>query len=125
MSRLFGPDVYYDEWFARAAAKTYVSCEELVDRMEDHYPDDAQANVSNAPSFRAYSPSGRRPPEFDAASLWLGYEGPQGLRRCRERSGRLGSGGKTVSSARPRPTILQSFGGKEAVRLSRCRFSDD
>ena len=41
----FGPDVYYDEWFARAAAKTYVSCEELVDRMEDHYPDQAQANV--------------------------------------------------------------------------------
>ena len=41
----FGPDVYYDEWFARAAAKTYVSCEELVDRMEDHYPDQAQANI--------------------------------------------------------------------------------
>ena len=41
----FGPDVYYDEWFARAAAKTFVSCEELVDRMEDHYPQDARANV--------------------------------------------------------------------------------
>ena len=41
----FGPDVYYDEWFARAAAKTYVSCEELVDRMEDHYPAEAQANI--------------------------------------------------------------------------------
>lgn len=43
--QLFGPDLYYDEWFARAAAKTYVSCEELVDRMEDHYPEDAQASV--------------------------------------------------------------------------------
>ena len=43
--QLFGPDVYYDEWFARAAAKTYVSCEELVDRIEDHYPEAAQANV--------------------------------------------------------------------------------
>ncbi len=42
---VFGPDVYYDEWFARAAAKTYVSCEELVDRMEDHYPAEAQANI--------------------------------------------------------------------------------
>ena len=41
----FGPDVYYDEWFAKAAAKAYVSCEELVDRMEDHYPDNAQANI--------------------------------------------------------------------------------
>lgn len=43
--QVFGPDVYYDEWFARAAARTYVSCEELVDRMEDHYPGDAQANI--------------------------------------------------------------------------------
>jgi glutaconate CoA-transferase subunit A len=43
--QLFGADVYYDEWFAKAAAKTYVSCEELVDRMEDHYPGDAQANI--------------------------------------------------------------------------------
>jgi glutaconate CoA-transferase, subunit A len=43
--QLLGPDVYYDEWFAKAATKTYVSCEELVDKMEDHYPDDAKANI--------------------------------------------------------------------------------
>lgn len=43
--QLLGPDCYYDEWFAKAAAKTYVSCEELVDRMEDHYPEDAKANI--------------------------------------------------------------------------------
>ena len=43
--QVLGPDSYYDEWFAKAAAKSFVSCEELVDRMEDHYPHDAQANV--------------------------------------------------------------------------------
>ena len=43
--QLFGADTYYDEWFAKAASKTYVSCEELVDRMEDHYPQDAKANA--------------------------------------------------------------------------------
>jgi glutaconate CoA-transferase, subunit A len=43
--QLLGADTYYDEWFAKAAAKTYLSCEELVDKMEDHYPDSAQANV--------------------------------------------------------------------------------
>jgi glutaconate CoA-transferase, subunit A len=43
--QLFGADTYYDEWFAKAAAKTYVSCEELVDKIENHYPDDAQANI--------------------------------------------------------------------------------
>lgn len=42
---LFGADTYYDEWFAKAAAKTFVSCEELVDRMEDHYSGDAKANI--------------------------------------------------------------------------------
>jgi glutaconate CoA-transferase subunit A len=43
--QLFGPDLYYDEWFARAAQKTYVSCEQLVDRIEDHFADDAKANI--------------------------------------------------------------------------------
>lgn len=43
--QLLGPDFYYDEWFAKAAEKTYVSCEELVDKMEDHYHDDAAANI--------------------------------------------------------------------------------
>lgn len=42
--QLLGPDSYYDEWFAKAAAKTYVSTEILVDKMEDHYPDDLMAN---------------------------------------------------------------------------------
>jgi glutaconate CoA-transferase, subunit A len=43
--QLLGADTYYDEWFAKAATKSFVSCEELVDRMEDHYPGDAQANI--------------------------------------------------------------------------------
>ena len=43
--QVFGPDTYYDEWFAKAADIAFVSCEELVDRMEDHYPQDAQANL--------------------------------------------------------------------------------
>jgi glutaconate CoA-transferase subunit A len=43
--QLLGPDSYYDEWFAKAADKTYVSTELLVDRMEDHFPGDVKANV--------------------------------------------------------------------------------
>lgn len=42
---LLGPDSYYDEWFAKAAAKTFVSCEELVDKIEDHYEAEVHANV--------------------------------------------------------------------------------
>lgn len=40
-----GPDTYYDDWFARAADRTYVSAEEIVDRMDHAYPDDARANI--------------------------------------------------------------------------------
>jgi len=40
-----GPDIYYDEWFARAADKTFVSAEEVVERMDHSYPEDARANI--------------------------------------------------------------------------------
>lgn len=40
-----GPDAYYDEWFAKAADTCFVSTELLVDRIEDHFPDDAKANI--------------------------------------------------------------------------------
>jgi glutaconate CoA-transferase, subunit A len=43
--QLLGPDPYYDAWFAKAAAKTYVSTEVLVDRMEEHFPEDAATNL--------------------------------------------------------------------------------
>ncbi|MFZ4688085.1 MAG: CoA transferase subunit A [Polymorphobacter sp.] len=41
----FGPDTYYDEWFAKAAARCFVTAEEVVERMEHAYPGDAQANI--------------------------------------------------------------------------------
>ncbi|MCW6530967.1 acyl CoA--acetate/3-ketoacid CoA transferase subunit alpha [Sphingomonas sp. MMSM20] len=41
-----GPDTYYDEWFARAADKAYVSAEEVVERMDESYPDPADAKTS-------------------------------------------------------------------------------
>jgi len=40
-----GPDTYYDEWFARAADRTFVSAEEVVERMDHSYPEDARANI--------------------------------------------------------------------------------
>ena len=68
----FGPDVYYDEWFARAAAKTYVSCEELVDRMEDHHPGDAQANIVERAFISGIShiPCGAHPSSMPPAYGW-------------------------------------------------------
>ena len=41
----FGPDTYYDAWFAKAAARCFVTAEEVVERIEDSYPDNAHANI--------------------------------------------------------------------------------
>ncbi len=40
----FGLDLYYDEWFARAAAQTFVSAEEVVDRIHVTDAEGARAN---------------------------------------------------------------------------------
>ena len=119
--QLLGADSYYDEWFAKAAAKTYVSCEELVDRMEDHYPQDAQANVfercfvtgvveiaggahpSSMPplygwdmkALKAYADAARDPGEWSAvADRFIGSD---------EASYVAGFGGKEAVAALPLP----------------------
>jgi glutaconate CoA-transferase subunit A len=40
-----GPDPYFDEQFARAAARTFVSCEELSERLDLRYSADARLNL--------------------------------------------------------------------------------
>lgn len=39
--QITGPDHYMDDWYARAADKTYVSCDELVDT--EYFADEAQS----------------------------------------------------------------------------------
>jgi glutaconate CoA-transferase, subunit A len=40
-----GPDPYFDEQFARAAARTYVTCEELSERLDLEHSADARCNI--------------------------------------------------------------------------------
>jgi glutaconate CoA-transferase subunit A len=40
-----GPDVYFDDVFARAAEKTFVSCEEVYDRLDLEHSDKAKHNL--------------------------------------------------------------------------------
>ena len=40
-----GPDPYFDEQFARAAAHCYVSCEELLERLDLQHGEDARFNI--------------------------------------------------------------------------------
>ncbi len=38
-TRLYSPDPFFDEWFVRAADRTFVTCEELVDRIDSDEQD--------------------------------------------------------------------------------------
>ena len=40
-----GPDTYYDDWFAKAAKRTFASAETVVERMDLAFPEDARANI--------------------------------------------------------------------------------
>lgn len=41
----FGPDPYFDDLFARAADKVYVTAEEMVDSIASDNPEDMKANL--------------------------------------------------------------------------------
>src|SRR5690606_17585347 len=67
-----GPDTYYDEWFAKAAAECFVSCEELVDAMEVSYPEDVRANLFERCFVTgvAETPGGAHPTTMPPAYGW-------------------------------------------------------
>jgi glutaconate CoA-transferase subunit A len=75
--QLLGPDTYYDEWFAKAAARTFVSTETLVDKIEDHYPDDVHANtfercfVSGVVEIPGGAHPSSMPPLYGPDMRWL------------------------------------------------------
>jgi glutaconate CoA-transferase subunit A len=43
-TQTIGPDPYFDAHYARAAERCYVTCEELVERLDLSYPNDARLN---------------------------------------------------------------------------------
>ncbi|MEH6550421.1 MAG: CoA-transferase [Pseudomonadales bacterium] len=58
-----GPDHYMDDWYARAAEKTYVSCDELVDADYFNDPDHARTVLweRSATSGVVHIPGGAHP----------------------------------------------------------------
>lgn len=113
--QLLGPDSYYDEWFAKAAARTFVSCEELVDRMEDHYPADVHANVIERcfVSGVVEIPCGAHP-----SSLPPQYGWDMNFLKQYTSAASDGSGWDAVKErfvGASEAAYLESVGGKEAV----------
>ncbi|NWK96098.1 acyl CoA--acetate/3-ketoacid CoA transferase subunit alpha [Sphingobium lactosutens] len=112
---LFGADSYYDEWFAKAAAKTYVSCEELVDRIEDHYPDDAQLNLFERcfVSGVVHMPCGAHPSSMPPAYGWDMKAFKAYADAAREPGDWAAVADRFVGTTEQ--AYLESIGGKEAV----------
>lgn len=113
--QLFGPDVYYDEWFARAAAKTYVSCEDLVDRIEDHYPEAAQANVFERCFVSGVTEiaGGAHPSSMPPAYGWDSKALKAYTDAARDPGDWAAVADRFVGASEAQ--YLNSFGGKEAV----------
>ncbi|NOV26539.1 CoA transferase subunit A [Cupriavidus necator] len=71
-TRIDGPDPFFDEWFARAARRCYVSCEALHPRLED----DHLARARNNPFERSlvtgvvHAPAGAHPTSCAPAYGW-------------------------------------------------------
>ena len=110
-----GPDSYYDEWFAKAADKTFISTEELVDRMEDHYPDEAHANVIERCFITgvAHIPCGAHPSSMPPAYGW-------DMKAFKEYTAAAKDPGDWAAVAdrfvgANEDAYLAQFGGKEAV----------
>jgi glutaconate CoA-transferase subunit A len=113
--QLLGPDTYYDEWFARAAERCFVSCEELVDRMEDAYPDDAKANIFERCFVTGVTeqPAGAHPTSVPPAYGWDMAALKQYAAAARDPGDWAAVANGFVGASEDE--YLQGFGGKEAV----------
>ena len=85
--QIAGPDHYMDDWYARAADKTFVSCDELVRHEYLPRPGPGAPGALGACSHhRRGADSRRRPPQLLQPAVWLRCAALQGLYR-------LGQGG--------------------------------
>jgi glutaconate CoA-transferase subunit A len=67
-----GPDTYFDDVFARAAEKTFVSCEEVYDRLDHSHPEGAKNNLYERylVSGIIHIPFGAHPSSYPARYGW-------------------------------------------------------
>jgi acyl CoA:acetate/3-ketoacid CoA transferase alpha subunit len=67
-----GPDVYFDDVFARAAEKAYVSCEEVYDRLDQSHPEGAKNNLYERYLVTGviHAPCGAHPSSYPSRYGW-------------------------------------------------------
>jgi glutaconate CoA-transferase subunit A len=111
-----GPDHYMDDWFARAAEKTYVSCDELVD--SDYFNDPAQSRLvhweRSATTGVVHIPGGAHP---SSSQPLYGFDVPH----FKEYSGTAKEGGfaayfEKYVDGKTEQEYQQLVGGLEAIQ---------
>lgn len=114
-AQFLGPDFYYDEWFAKAAERSFVSTEVLVERIEDAFPEDAKGNIVERCFISGVveMPAGAHPSSLPPAYGWdMGwFKNYAAL--AREPGDWAAVQGQLVGS--DEAAYLASVGGKEAV----------
>ncbi len=113
--QLLGPDFYYDEWFARAADACFVSCEELVDKIECHYPEDARGNIFERSLVQGVVeiPGGAHPSSMPPAYGWDMRALKDYAEAARDPGGWASAAARFVGP--DEQSYLAGFGGQEAV----------
>lgn len=113
--QLLGPDTYYDEWFAKAAERCFVSCEKLVDRMEDHHPEDARFNIIERCFISGVTeiPCGAHPSSMPPAYGW-DMKAFKAYADAAKDPGDWATAAARFVAANE-AEYLSNFGGKEAV----------
>lgn len=111
-----GPDLYMDDWFARAACTTIVSCEELVDTSEFQQGDEARYVHWERAQTQAVVPiaGGAHP---SSCSPFYGYD----AKHFKEYSDSVKNGGfagyqEKYLSGSSEQDYQQSIGGLDAIR---------
>jgi glutaconate CoA-transferase, subunit A len=111
-----GPDPYFDEQFARAAARTYVTCEELCERLDLEHSADARCNIVERSYVTGVVPArfGAHPTSNPPAYGW----DMEHLKAYTGLASEAGGWARYVSDfvALPEPEYLQRVGG--AARLA-------
>lgn len=114
--QIAGPDHYMDDWFARAAEKTLVSCDEIVD--SDYFRDPAQARLVHweraATNAVVHIPGGAHP---SSCNPLYGFDVPHYkayAASAKEEDGIQGYLDKYLGASEE--DYRQSVGGLDAIR---------
>ena len=111
-----GPDHYMDDWFARAAEKTYVSCDELVD--SDYFNDPARARLvhweRSATTGVVHIPGGAHP---SSSQPLYGFDVPHFKEYCATaKEGGFDAYADKYITGKSEQDYQQLVGGLEAIQ---------